>query len=165
MRGASAAAVTALSLIVASPAVVRAESMKELDVYEGNLGKWNCDGKEMGSGKAFKAVAEFTADFDGKTYIERYYEMPNADRPNAWKGIFIMSYDPKAGRWVRNGLDNSGERNAASSSGWNNNTWVWENDWVNIVIQKQSGNARTFAIDVKGDGGVQRVVEASCTRI
>jgi hypothetical protein len=62
-------------------------------------------------------------------------------------------------------VDNAGERNAASSTGWNNNTWVWENDGVNILVKQQSKNARTFAIDVKGDGGVKRVVEASCKRI
>jgi hypothetical protein len=78
--------------------------------------------------------------------------MGSADHPNPWKGIFIMSYDPKSGRWVRSGVDNAGERNAASSTGWKDNTWVWKNDAVNIVVKQQSKNARTFAIDVEGDG-------------
>jgi hypothetical protein len=158
-------AVATSVLLMASPNACHAEPMKELAVYKDNLGKWNCDAKDLGSGKSFKAVAEYTTEFDGNTYIERYYEMGSSDHPNPWKGILLMSFDPKAGRWVRTGLDNSGNPIAASSSGWNENTWVWENDFVNVVIQKQSKNARTFAIDVKGDGGVKRVVEASCKRI
>jgi hypothetical protein len=141
-----------------------AEPMKELAVYKDGLGKWTCDAKDLGSGKPFKAVAEFSAEFDGNTYIERYYEIASPDHPNPWKGIFLMSYDPQTKRWARNGIDNAGERNAASSSGWNENTWVWENDFVNIVINQQSTNARTFAVDVKGDGGIKRVVEATCQR-
>jgi hypothetical protein len=33
-----------------------------------------------------------------------------------------MSYDLQEKRWVRNAVDNSGERNAASSSGWSGDT-------------------------------------------
>ena len=76
-----------------------------------------------------------------------------------------MSYDPQSQRWVRNGVDNSGVRNAASSSGWNDNTWVWESDAVNIVINQKGAKARTFAIDVKDAAGVKRVVEAVCKRV
>jgi hypothetical protein len=144
--------------------VVSAEPMKELDVYKGGLGKWTCNAKELGSGKTFKAIAEFSVEFDGQTYIERYYEIASADHPNAWKGIFLMSYDPQSQRWVRNGLDNSGDRNAASSAGWKDDTWVWENAGVNIVIIQKGTNARDFAIDLKDGGDIKRVVEANCTR-
>ena len=91
--------------------------------------------------------------------------MKNADHPNPWDGIFIMSYDPAAKRWVRNGVDNSGERNAASSSGWSGDTWVWENDGVNIVINRKGTSGFTFAVDVKKPDGVKRVVEATCKRV
>jgi len=158
------AAVATIVALAAYGVAANAEQMKELAIYKGNLGKWTCDAKELGSGKAFKSIAEFSVEFDGNTFIERYYEIANADHPNAWKGIFIMSYDPQSRRWVRSGVDNAGERNAASSSGWNGNTWVWENDAVNIVINQQSTNARTVAIDVKDPAGVKRVVEASCRR-
>jgi hypothetical protein len=153
-------------LLVACAGVSKADSNKELDIYKGNLGKYACDGKEVGSGKPFKATVEHTVEFDGNTYIERYTEMKSADHPNPWKGIFIMSYDPDTKQWVRNGVDNGGARNAASSTGWNGNTWVWENDGANIVINKQNANAYTFDIDVKEAGGnVKRVVSASCKRI
>ena len=143
-----------------------AEPMKELAEYKGSLGKFSCDAKETGSGKSFKATVEKTAEFDGQTYVERYVEMKSADHPNPWDGIFIMSYDPASNRWVRNGIDNSGERNAASSSGWDGDTWVWENDGVNIVINKKGTNGFTFAVDVKESaGGVKRVVEATCRRV
>ena len=158
------AAIAVFVAVGTSGVTANAEPMKELAIYKGNLGKWTCDAKDLGSGKAFKAVAEFSVEFDGNTYIERYYEIANVDHPNAWKGIFIMSYDPQSRRWVRSGIDNSGERNAASSSGWNGNTWVWENDAVNIVIDQQSTNARTVGIDVKDPAGVKRVVELSCKR-
>jgi hypothetical protein len=163
---ASHAAGVAVSLLLGTLiASAHAEPMKELAVYKNGLGKWSCDAKEVGSGKAFRAVAEFSVEFDGNTYIERYSEIASSDHPNAWKGIFIMSYDPQSQRWVRNGVDNSGERNAASSSGWSDNTWVWENDAVNIVINQKGANARTVAIDVKDATGAKRVVEAVCKRI
>jgi len=164
MNASHAVGIAASVLVGVLSAPASADPIKELELYKSALGKWNCDAKEVESGKAFKAVAEFSADFDGNTYIERYWEIANADHPNAWKAIFIMSYDSTSKRWVRNGVDNSGERNAASSSGWNKNTWVWENDGVNIVIDRQSENARTFAVDVKQSAGVKRVVTAACTR-
>ncbi len=76
-----------------------------------------------------------------------------------------MSYDAQAKRWVRNGVDNSGERNAASSTGWNGDTWVWDNDGVAIPITKRGANAFTFAVDVKEEGKLKRVVEGACKRI
>jgi hypothetical protein len=165
MNASHAIGVTASVLLGVFATLANAEPMKELAVYKNGLGKWTCDAKEVGSGKAFKAVAEFSVEFDGNTYIERYAEIASSDHPNAWKGIFIMSYDPQSQRWVRNGVDNSGERNAASSSGWNDNTWVWENDALNIVIKQKDANARTVAIDVKDATGAKRVVEAVCKRV
>jgi hypothetical protein len=153
------------ALAVASAATCTfAEPMKELAVYKGSLGKFSCDAKETGSGKSFKATVEKTVEFDGHTYVERYVEARSADHPNPWNGIFLMSYDTASGRWVRNGIDNSGDRNAATSSGWSNDTWVWENDGVNIVINRKGANAFTFAVDVKESGAVKRVVEANCKR-
>ena len=145
-------------------AVAEAEPMKELAVYKDGLGTWTCDAREVGSGKAFKARVDFSVEFDGNTYVERYAEIASPDHQNPWKGIFIMSFDPQTQRWVRNGVDNSGVRNAASSSGWSDNTWVWENDTVNIVINQHGANARTFAIDLKDTTGIKRVVEAICKR-
>lgn len=150
---------------VAAMTTASAEPMKELDVYKGGLGKFSCDAKEIGSGKTFKARVETTVEFDGFTYVERYIEMKSADHPNPWNAIFIMSYDSDAKRWVRNGVDNSGNRNAASSSGWKGDTWVWENDGVNIVVDKKGANSFTFAVDVKeAGGGVKRVAEALCKK-
>jgi hypothetical protein len=138
--------------------------MKELDVYKGNVGTWNCNVKETGSGKQFKAKVEYTNEYDGHTFVERYYEIANSDHPNAWKGIFVMSYDAQAKRWVRNRIDNSGDRNAASSSGWNGDTWVWDNDAIAIPIVKQGSDAYAFAIDVKESSKLKRVVEGQCKR-
>lgn len=151
-------------LLASSIANTFAEPMKELAAYKPSLGKFNCEARETGSGKTFKTTVEKTAEFDGHTYLERYVEAKSADHPNPWNGIFLMSYDPASGRYVRNGIDNSGERNAATSSGWNGDTWVWENDGVNIVINKKGSSAFTYAIDVKEPGGVKRVVEASCKK-
>ena len=143
-----------------------AEPMTELAVYKSSLGKFSCDSKETGSGKSFKVTVEKTVEFDGHTYVERYVETKSADHSNPWNAIFIMSYDSASKRWVRNGVDNSGERNAASSSGWNGDTWIWENDGVNIVINRKGANNFTFAVDVKeAGGGVKRVVESSCKRV
>lgn len=157
------AGVTAI-LLLACATAGNAEPMKELAVYKGNLGKWVCDATQTDSGNKFKAMVEHTVEFDGHTYVERYTEAANSSYQNPWKGIFIMSYDPEAKRWVRNGVDNSGTRNAATSSGWNGDTWVWENDGVNIVINKKGASSWTYAIDVKQPAGVKRVVEAVCRR-
>lgn len=165
MKASLSVGVVATLFFGAFAAPAGAEPMKELAVYRNGLGKWTCDAKEVGSGKAFKALVDFSVEFDGNTYIERYAEIASSDHPNPWKGIFIMSYDPQSQRWVRNGVDNSGVRNAASSSGWNDNTWVWESDAVNIVINQKGAKARTFAIDVKDAAGVKRVVEAVCKRV
>lgn len=165
MQANHAARVTVSLLFGALTVSAHAEPMKELAVYKNGLGKWTCDAKEVGSGKAFKAAVEFSVEFDGNTYVERYTEVATPDRPSPWKGIFLMSYDPQSQRWVRNGIDNAGMRNAASSSGWNDNTWVWENDYANIVINQSSPKARTIAIDVKEAAGVKRVVEGTCKRI
>ena len=145
-------------------AITVAEPMKELDAYKKNVGNWSCDAKEPESGKPYKAGIDITNEFDGFTYVERYYEIANTDHPNAWKAIFILSYDAQAKRWVRNGVDNSGERNAASSSGWNGDTWVWENDGVAIPIVQREVNAFTFAVDVKDIGKLKRVAEGLCKR-
>lgn len=154
------------ALIAASFAsCVYAEPMKELSVYKGGLGKFSCDAKETDSGRGFKVTVEKTAEFSGNTYVERYIEAKGADHPDPWDAIFIMSYDPSSRRWVRNGVDNSGERNAASSTGWSGDTWVWENDGVNIVINRKGANGFTFAVDVKKPDGVKRVVEATCRRV
>ena len=139
---------------------------KEVDeAFKGAVGKWNCEAKELGSGKTFKATAEFMSEFDGGMYVERYTEAKSTDHPNPWSAVFIMTYDPETKRWVRNGVDNSGGRNAASSAGWQDNTWVWENDGVNIVIKSSGAKARTFAVDVKDGGNIKRVVEANCKKI
>ncbi len=158
-------AISAALMMAANFTIALADPMKELDAYKSSLGKFSCDAKEIGSGKSFKATVEKTVDFDGHTYLERYVEMKSADHPSPWNGIFIMSYDPGTNRWVRNGIDNSGERNAASSSGWNGDTWVWENDGVNIVLTKKGAGSYAFAVDVKEAGGVKRVVEGLCKRI
>jgi hypothetical protein len=164
MKGVHVFEITA-SIVLAGIAVVSsAEPMKELAVYKDSLGKFACDAKETGSGKTFKATVDKTVEYDGNTYVERYVEMKSADHPSPWNAVFLMSYDPASQKWVRNGVDNSGERNAASSSGWNGDTWVWENDGVNIVINKKGANGYTFAVDVKDSGNVKRVVEASCKR-
>lgn len=153
-------------LLAAGITPASAEPMKELGVYKDGLGKYACDAKETGSGKAFKARVEKTVEFDGNTYVERYIETKSADHPNPWNAVFLMSYDPATGKWVRNGVDNSGARNAASSSGWKGDTWVWENDGVNIVVNRKGANSFTFAVDVKeSGGGVKRVAEALCKRI
>jgi hypothetical protein len=165
MRLYQAIGLTGGILIAASSALVSAEPMKELAAYKDSLGKWSCNANEVGSGKAFKAVVEKTVEFDGQTFVERYYEIGSPDHPNPWKGIFIMSYDAQSKRWVRNGVDNSGERNAASSSGWNGDTWVWENDAVNIPLTRKGADAYAFAVDVKEGGSVKRVVEALCKRM
>jgi hypothetical protein len=158
---ASAAALLMTSYVT----VTLAEPAKELDVYKGSLGKFACDAKESGSGKGFHVTVEKAAEFDGHTYTERYVEKKSADHPNPWNAIFIMSYDAGSKKWVRNGVDNSGERNAASSTGWSGDTWVWENDGVNIVIDRKGASAFTFAVDVKEGGGkVKRVMEASCKK-
>lgn len=154
-----------LFALAACASIASAEPMKELDAYKGNVGKWDCDAKELGSGKAFKAGIDYAREFDGHTYVERYYEIANADHPNAWKSVFVMSYDAQSKRWVRNGVDNSGERNAASSAGWNNGVWVWENDGVAIPITKKGTDSLTFAVDVKDNGKLKRVVEALCKRV
>jgi hypothetical protein len=151
-------------LLAAWTAAGNAEPMKELAVYKGSLGKWACDARQTGSGTKFKAFIEYSVEFDGHTYIERYTEAANDVYRNPWKGIFLMSYDAETRRWVRNGVDNSGARNAATSSGWNGDTWVWENDAVNVVVSKNGANGLNFAIDVKDPPGVKRVVEATCRR-
>jgi len=164
MKKSQAIGSTVSLVFAACSLAVNAAPMKELDAYKASLGKWACVVKELGSGKTFKSVAEKTAEFDGNTYVERYYEIASADHPDAWKAIFIMSYDPQTNRWVRSGVDNSGERNAASSSGWSGDTWVWENDAVNIVITQKGAKAYMFGVDVKEGSGVKRVAEGSCTR-
>ena len=158
-------AISGALILAASIPSVCAEPLKELSVYKSSLGKFNCDAKETGSGKSFKTTVEKSVDFDGYTYTERYVEMKSADHPNPWNGLFLMSYDSSTNRWVRNGIDNSGERNAASSSGWNGDTWVWENDGVNIVINRKSPTSFTFAVDVKKPEGAQRVVEGLCKKV
>jgi len=165
MKFFQAIGISGVLVLVSSISSAFAEPMKELAVYKGSLGKFSCEAKETGSGKTFKTTVEKSADFDGNTYLERYVEIKSADHPNPWNGIFLMSYDPATNRWVRNGIDNSGERNAASSAGWNGDTWIWENDGVNIVINRKGSSAFTYAIDVKDPGGPKRVVEAVCKRI
>jgi hypothetical protein len=163
MKGTWKFGIAASVALLGFSALAGAGGMKELDAYKGGLGKWTCDAKETGSGKMFKATIENSAEFDGNTYVEKYTEFKSADHPNPWSAVFLMSYDPDSKRWVRNGVDNSGGRNAASSSGWNNDTWVWENDGVNIVVTR-SGSKRTFAVDVKDGGNLKRVVEANCKK-
>ncbi len=155
----------AASVLMASFAITLLGAPQELDAYKGGLGKWNCDAKETGSGKTFKATIENSVEFEGNTYVEKYTEFKSADHPSPWSAVFIMSYDEGTKRWVRNGVDNSGGRNAASSAGWQDKTWVWENDGVNIVVADKGPKARTFAVDVKDGGNVKRVVVASCKKI
>ncbi len=54
-------AVIGSCLLAGFATVSSAEPMKELMVYQSGLGKWACDAKETGSGKAVKAVVEKTA--------------------------------------------------------------------------------------------------------
>ena len=142
-----------------------ADVAPELNAYRGKTGRFECNAQETGSGKTFKAYVENEVAYDGHTFVERYYEVASPDRPQAWKAIFLMSYDTQARRWVRNGVDNAGQRNAASSSGWNGDTWVWEMDGANIPVTKKGPDAFTFAVDVKEQGKLKRVVEALCKRM
>ena len=164
MNQKSIAAALATVVIAGVSVAAQAGPAKELEAYKGGLGNYSCDVKDLGSGKSFKGIVQKTVEFDGNTYVERYSEVANADHPNAWKSIFIMSYDAQSKRWVRNGVDNSGDRNAASSSGWKGDTWVWENDGLNIVITTKGANAYTFDVDVKGADGVKRVAHGDCKR-
>ena len=158
LRPAAAAALAACAFVaIAAP-------MKELESYKRGLGKWTCDTKELASGKTFKAQVHISAELDGNTYVERYVEFANTRHTGPWKAIFLMSYDPKSQKWVRNGVDNNGERNSASSSGWKDDTWVWESDGANIVITLKGDKERMVAVDVKEGQGVKRVAEASCRR-
>jgi hypothetical protein len=142
-----------------------ADAAKELEVYKGSLGKFACNAKETGSGKQFKVTVEKTVEFD-HTYVERYTEAKSADHPNPWNAVFLMSYDPATKMWVRNGVDNSGERNSGTSTGWQGDTWVWDVGGANIVIDRKGANAFDFAVDVKQkEGGVKRVAEATCKRV
>lgn len=141
-----------------------ADPAKELEVYKSSLGKFACNGKEVGSGKQFKATVEKTVELD-HTYIERYTEAKSSDHPSPWSAVFLMSYDPETKQWVRNGVDNSGNRNSGTSTGWQGDTWVWDVGGANIVIDRKGANAFDFAVDVKQkEGGVKRVAEASCKR-
>lgn len=149
-------------VLAACTAAAISAPMKELETYKRGLGKWSCDAKELASGKTFKAQIHLTAELDGNTYVERYVEIANPKHTGPWKAIFLMSYDPKVQKWVRSGVDNNGERNAATASGWKDDTWVWESDGANIVITQKGAKVRTFAVDVKEGSGVKRVVEASC---
>lgn len=153
------------SVVLGGFVLTAAAGPKELEAYKGGLGKWSCDAKELGSGKMFKATIENSTEFEGNTFIEKYTEMKSSAHPSPWSAVFIMSYDEESKRWVRNGVDNSGNRNAASSAGWQGKTWVWENDGVNIVVNDMGPKARSFAVDVKDGGNIKRVVEASCRRI
>ena len=165
MKAAYAIGVAASLVLAGFATASNADPMKELAVYKGSLGKFGCDAKETGSGKAFKVTVDKTVEYDGHTYVEHYTEAKSGDHPSPWNAVFLMSYDPATQKWVRNGVDNSGNRNAATSSGWNGDTWVWENDGVNIVIDRKSASAFNFAVDVKDSGNVKSVVEASCKRI
>ena len=78
-----AATVAASFFLATPPLVASADAMKELGVYKGGVGTWNCDAREVESGNGFKAVVEKTVDFDGNTYVERYYKIANPDHPNA----------------------------------------------------------------------------------
>ena len=143
--------VVKMSLLVLSvglSSISQAEVAPELDAYRGKTGRFECDARETGSGKTFKAYVENEVAYDGNTFVERYYEVPSADHPQAWKAIFLMSYDAQASRWVRNGVDNAGQRNAASSSGWKGDTWTWEMDGANIPVTKKGPDAFTFAVSV-----------------
>jgi hypothetical protein len=119
---ATAAAVGVAVAMAICASATFAEPMKELAVYKGGLGKFACDAKELGSGKSFKTTVDKTVEFDGYTYVEHYVEIKSADHPNPWNGVFLMSYVSGSKKWVRKGVDNSGERNAASSTGWNGDT-------------------------------------------
>jgi hypothetical protein len=157
--------VSLLMLVAGTSPLSRAEVAPEMDAYRGKTGRFECSAQETGSGKTFKAYVENEVAYDGHTFVERYYEVPSAERPQAWKAIFLMSYDEKARRWVRNGVDNAGQRNAASSSGWKGDTWTWEMDGANIPVTKKGPDAFTFAVDVKDQGKLKRVVEALCKRM
>jgi hypothetical protein len=142
-----------------------ADPAKELEVYKSSLGKFACNAKETGSGKQFKVTVEKTVEFD-HTYVERYTEAKSADHPNPWNAVFLMSYDPASKTWVRNGVDNSGERNSGTSAGWQGDTWTWDVGGANIVIDRKGDNGFNFAVDVKQkEGGVKRVAEATCKRV
>ena len=56
-------------------------------------------------------------------------------------------------------------RGFQSSSGWSGDTWVWENDGVNIVVTNKSVKAFTFDVDVKEAAGTKRVAHANCNRV
>ena len=165
MKAARAFGIVASIVLGGVAASGNAAPIKELEVFKAGLGKWNCDAKELGSGKSFKTTIENSVEFDGYTYVEKYTEMKSSDHPSPWSAVFIMSYDGDSKRWVRNGVDNSGGRNAASSAGWQDKTWVWENDGVNIVVTDKGPKARTVAVDVKDGGNIKRVVEQSCKKI
>jgi len=154
-----------LALSLGTGSLAQADVAPELDAYRGKTGRFECDAQETGSGNKFKAYVENEVAYDGHTFVERYYEVANPDHPQAWKAIFLMSYDPQAKRWVRNGVDNAGQRNAATSSGWKGDTWVWEMDGANIPVTKKGPDAFTFAVDVKDQGKTKRVVEALCKRM
>ena len=153
------------SVVLGGFILTASAGQKELEAYKGGLGKWNCDAKELGSGKTFKATIENTVEFDGHTYIEKYTEFKNADHPQPWSAVFLNTYDDTSKRWVRNGLDNGGGRNAASSAGWKDQTWVWEMDGANVVVTRPGAKALNFAVDVKEGNNVKRVVEANCKKI
>src|SRR5262245_39925578 len=77
------------SVVLGGFVVTANAGQKELEAYKGGLGKWNCEAKELGSGKTFKSTIENTVEFDGHTYIEKYTEFKSADHPQPWSAVFL----------------------------------------------------------------------------
>ena len=163
MKAAELSGVAASMILAGFAMTAGAEPAKELDVYKSSLGKFACDAKETGSGKTFKTQVEKTV-LDGNTYMERYTETKSADHPSPWNAVFLMSYDAGSKQWVRNGVDNNGDRNSGTSAGWQGDTWTWDVGGALIVIDRK-GNAFNYAVDVKKDGKLDRVVSATCKKI
>ena len=153
-------------LLLSAPAATQEGPPKELDTLRAMLGKWACDAKTTGAGgHAFKAGFELVTEFDGHTFVERYWEEKSPDHPQAFKAIFLWTYDPATQRYVRNGLDHLGRRNSASATGWHGDSWVWDREGLRVPLLCRPSNGIDFTTDIQKDGQWLTVVEASCKKL
>ena len=153
-----------LLLGTVSSSVVLGDPPKQVDDYQWAAGTWKCKGQASDPPHPFTATFTLTREMEGAAYVEKWVEDKSAQHTQPYSVTYLWTYDPKSNMYVRNGVDNSANRIAQSSSGWQNGVWTWETDGFRIPVTRDGTKRFHVMAELRKDGNWVKFAEAGCDK-
>jgi hypothetical protein len=131
-------------------------------------GRWSCDGKFNGSGKAISADVSFEPALDNKWILFRHDDRP----PFSYHALSEWGWDEKGQRYISTVQDSTGGVRLFYSSGFSDSKLVWDGQALGnsaapaerFEFVKSSVDVFKVSYSFQKDGQWQAVDTSTCTR-